>query len=212
MSGHVFISHGSEDRDEANKLSAFLEARGVKTWIAPRDVRPGMDYSEQLQLAIESCLAFIVLVTETANKSPYVRAETEMAFSTHKPIFPVRRSDIKPAYPRRDVSAFGSMANYSPARVSARVTHNEVLGDRECRKGTETLTVCGDEANPERRSPVRFARRDIAAVETYGASSPPGGAVQEPGETVVSGSDESRHTHDLAGVQGKCCVLDRPAR
>ena len=56
-----------------------------------------MDYSEQLQLAIESCVAFVVLVTDMANKSPYVRAETEMAFSTHKPIFPVRISDIQPA-------------------------------------------------------------------------------------------------------------------
>jgi TIR domain/Protein of unknown function (DUF2628) len=97
MAGHVFISHGSENRDEANALCAFIEARGVKAWIAPRDVRPGIDYSEELQAAIEGCVAFVVLVTDVANKSPYVRAETEMAFSCHKPIFPVRHSDIKPA-------------------------------------------------------------------------------------------------------------------
>ncbi len=97
MAGHVFISHGSENSEEANALCAFIEARGVKAWIAPRDVRPGIDYSEELQAAIESCAAFVVLVTDTANKSPYVRAETEMAFSCHKPIFPVRQADIKPA-------------------------------------------------------------------------------------------------------------------
>ena len=95
--GHVFISHSSDNREQANELSAFFEARGARVWIAPRDVRPGMDYSEQLQLAIEGCVAFVVLVTDMANKSPYVRAETEMAFSTHKPIFPVRMSDIQPA-------------------------------------------------------------------------------------------------------------------
>lgn len=94
---HVFISHGSDDRDEAAELSAFIEARGIRTWIAPRDVRPGQDYSEQLQHAIEQCVAFVVLVTDKANISPYVRAETEMAFSTGKPIFPVRQSDIQPA-------------------------------------------------------------------------------------------------------------------
>jgi hypothetical protein len=97
MAGHVFISHGSDNRDEASALAAFLEAGGVTVWIAPRDVRPGMDYSEQLQEAIEGCVAFVVLVTAMANKSPYVRAETEMAFSGGKPIFPVRLSDIKPA-------------------------------------------------------------------------------------------------------------------
>jgi hypothetical protein len=97
MAGHVFISHGSENSDDAGAIAALLEARGVRTWIAPRDVRPGTDYSEELQKAIEACIAFVVLVSETSNTSPYVRAETEMAFSTEKPIFPVRRSDIKPA-------------------------------------------------------------------------------------------------------------------
>ena len=94
--GHVFISHGSENRDEARALCAFIEGRGIRTWIAPRDVRPGQDYSEQLQSAIEGCTAFVVLVTEKANSSPYVRAETEMAFSGDKPIFPVRNADIQP--------------------------------------------------------------------------------------------------------------------
>ena len=97
MAGHVFISHGSENRDEASALCAFIESRGVTAWMAPRDVRPGIDYSEALQAAIEGCTAFVVLVTDMANKSPYVRAETEMAFSNSKPIFPVRLSDIKPA-------------------------------------------------------------------------------------------------------------------
>jgi TIR domain-containing protein/uncharacterized protein DUF2628 len=97
MAGHVFISHGSENRDEAAELCALIESRGVKAWMAPRDVRPGYDYSEELQAAIEGCGAFVVLVTEMANTSPYVRAETEMAFSNSKPIFPVRLSDIKPA-------------------------------------------------------------------------------------------------------------------
>jgi TIR domain-containing protein/uncharacterized protein DUF2628 len=95
--GHVFVSHSSDNRAVAGELAAFLEKRGVRVWIAPRDVRPGGDYSEELQQAIESCAAFVVLVTDMANKSPYVRAETEMAFSNHKPIFPVRISDIQPA-------------------------------------------------------------------------------------------------------------------
>jgi hypothetical protein len=96
MAGHVFISHGSENSDDADELCAFIESNGVKAWIAPRDVRPGIDYSEALQSAIENCSAFVVLVTDMANKSPYVRAETEMAFSSHKPIFPVRLTDINP--------------------------------------------------------------------------------------------------------------------
>ena len=122
---HVFVSHGSEDRVLANELAAFIESKGVKAWIAPRDVRPGQDYSEQLQEAIETCSSFVVLVTEKANKSPYVRAETEMAFSTSKPIFPVRMSDIKPAAGlafflkiRHWTDAFGDERDDSLARLA----------------------------------------------------------------------------------------------
>lgn len=97
MNGHVFVSHGSDDRVQANELAAFIEAKGAKAWIAPRNVRPGQDYSEQLQEAIEKSSAFVVLVSDKANRSPYVRAEVEMAFSLFKPIFPVRMTDIQPA-------------------------------------------------------------------------------------------------------------------
>ena len=76
MAGHVFISHASENRDEANELVALIESKGMTAWIAPRDVRPGLDYSEELQRALETCAAFVVLVTPDANTSPYVRAET----------------------------------------------------------------------------------------------------------------------------------------
>jgi hypothetical protein len=94
--GRIFVSHGSENREQANELARYLEARGLSIWIAPRDVRPGVDYSEALQEAIEQCSAFLVLVTDKANRSPYVRVETELAFSLEKPIFPVRVGDVKP--------------------------------------------------------------------------------------------------------------------
>jgi TIR domain len=93
---YIFISHSSDEAADAQGLCAFLEQHGLATWIAPRDVRPGRDYSEQLQQAIENCGAFIVLVTKSANSSPYVRVETEMAFSLDKPLFPVRTSDVAP--------------------------------------------------------------------------------------------------------------------
>jgi len=131
--GHVFISHGSNDRDEAIALSDFIEARGIRTWIAPRDVRPGQDYSEQLQQAIETCTAFVVLVTEKANSSPYVRAETEMAFSTSKPIFPVRRSDIQPA---PGLAFFLKIRHWTDAFGK----HGDAAMER---LGLELETVCG---------------------------------------------------------------------
>jgi hypothetical protein len=96
-SGHIFLSYSTTDRLFAEDLLGRLEAKGVKVWIAPRDVRPGCDYSEELQDAIESSAAVVALISDDANRSRHVRAEIEIAFSRGKPLFPVRFEDIVPA-------------------------------------------------------------------------------------------------------------------
>src|SRR5688572_17449837 len=143
---HVFVSHSSDNRELANDLAAFLEARGVRIWIAPRDVRPGMDYSEQLQLAIESAVAFVVLVTDMANKSPYVRAETEMAFSNHKPIFPVRITDIQPA---AGMALFLKIRHWTDAFGPSKVSNLDRLA-------RELQTLSGGEAAAADRKSTRL--------------------------------------------------------
>jgi hypothetical protein len=95
--GHIFVSYSSADRAFANDLVRQLEAAGNRIWFAPRDVRPGTDYSEQIQAAIEQAGAFVIIVSNAANESDFVRAETEMAFSRRRPIFPVRCGPVAPA-------------------------------------------------------------------------------------------------------------------
>jgi len=95
--GRVFVSYCVKDSSDVYELVRYLEARDISAWIAPRDIRPGLDYSEQIQEAIEQCSAFLVVVTEAANSSLFVRAETEMAFSSRRPIFPVRFRELAPA-------------------------------------------------------------------------------------------------------------------
>jgi len=160
LAGHVFISHGSDNREEANELSAFVESRGVKVWIAPRDVRPGMDYSEELQAAIEACAAFVVLVTDMANKSPYVRAETEMAFSNSKPIFPVRLSDIKPA---AGLAFFLKIRHWTDAYGKSRDASMERLA-------LELQTLCGTAPAPDPEPAVSAAPTPAPAAPAPAAS------------------------------------------
>lgn len=95
--GHVFVSYSSADRGVAEDLVRQLESVGNRIWFAPRDVRPGKDYSEQIQSAIEQARAFVVIITNDSNESDFVRAETEMAFSRRRPIFPVRFAATAPA-------------------------------------------------------------------------------------------------------------------
>ena len=173
--GPVFVSHSSDNRELAGELAAFLEARGIRVWIAPRDVRPGMDYSEQLQLAIEEASAFVVLVTENANKSPYVRAETEMAFSTHKPIFPVRITDIQPAAGlalflkiRHWTDAYGKSKKANLDRLAREL---QVLGGVEA-AGDGTTPPSSGTSPPQAPPPSQPAAGSAMGFASPGAASP----------------------------------------
>lgn len=95
-SGHIFVSYSTTDRVLAETLTQLLEGRGVRVWIAPRDVRPGHDYSEELHDAIEEASAVIALISDHSNRSRHVKAEIEIAFSRGKPLFPVRFDEVMP--------------------------------------------------------------------------------------------------------------------
>ena len=41
MAHDVFLSHSARDRSYADAIRAKLESRGIRCWIAPRDIRPG---------------------------------------------------------------------------------------------------------------------------------------------------------------------------
>lgn len=68
----------------------------MRVWIAPRDVRPGHDYSEELHDAIEDAAAVIALISDHSNRSRHVKAEIEIAFSRGKALFPVRFGEVAP--------------------------------------------------------------------------------------------------------------------
>lgn len=129
-SGHIFLSYSTTDRTFADDLLLRLESKGVRVWMAPRDVRPGSDYSEAIQDAIETSAAVVALVSDDANRSRHVRAEIEIAFSRGKPLFPVRFHDVTPA---RGLALFLGLGHWTDLfganeagnldRLAAELTH-----------------------------------------------------------------------------------------
>lgn len=95
--GHVFVSHASEDAGLANSLCELLESHGLRCWIAPRDVRPGYNYGEEIVHGIERCYALLLLLSPDSNVSNAVASEVEQAFSAAKHIVPVRLTQLEPA-------------------------------------------------------------------------------------------------------------------
>ena len=89
----AFLSHPSAISVEANLLVTALEDRGVKCWIAPRDIPPGSHYGEEIVAAIRETEAFVILISADSSRSPHVLRELELAVNLHKSIIPVRLDD-----------------------------------------------------------------------------------------------------------------------
>lgn len=96
MAHEVFISHSSKDKPLADAVCAGLESRGVRCWIAPRDVLPGISWSEAIVEAVEECSVFLLILTSNSNSSKQTINEVDIAVNHNKTIVPFRVEDFKP--------------------------------------------------------------------------------------------------------------------
>jgi hypothetical protein len=92
----LFVSHVREDRPAALEIVEELERRGVQCWVAPRDVRPGKPFDDEIVDAIEACRAMLLVFSERCNERDYIRREVTVAGESHKVIIPFRIEDAQP--------------------------------------------------------------------------------------------------------------------
>jgi Flp pilus assembly protein TadD len=96
MAHDVFVSYASADKTVADAVCATLESRGVRCWIAPRDVEPGMAYGEAIIDAIQGCRVMVLVFSSKANASTHIPKEIERAVSKGASVIPFRIEDVKP--------------------------------------------------------------------------------------------------------------------
>jgi TIR domain len=91
----TFVSHSSKDKLIADAICARLESQGIRCWIAPRDVDPGRDYSNQIADALEKSAVMVMVVSSGSNTSRHVKSEIDRAFSLGQVIVPFRVENIE---------------------------------------------------------------------------------------------------------------------
>jgi Tol biopolymer transport system component len=96
MTRDVFISHAGDDASVAVEVCTLLEKRGLKCWMAPRDVAAGSVWDEAILDAIETSRVFLLILSKRANQSQFVKNEVNRAFSQGKPIVTFRLEDVPP--------------------------------------------------------------------------------------------------------------------
>lgn len=138
---HAFISHASVDHDAAAQICATLEGRGLKCWIAPRDVAVGENYGKAIIEGVRESRALVLVLSAAANDSAAVHNEVEFAFNCKVPCLVIRLEDIAASEElrffigaRQHVDGFGGALASAAERVA---------------QGIEAMSAAESEASPE---------------------------------------------------------------
>ena len=97
MAHDVFISYSTKDKPIADAVCVTLESNGVRCWIAPRDITPGVDWGEAIIEAIGATQLMVLVFSSNANESPQVKREVQRAFERGVTVIPLRLQDVEPS-------------------------------------------------------------------------------------------------------------------
>ena len=182
MAHDVFISYSQHDKPQADAICAGLEARGIRCWIAPRDVVPGSDYAESILDGIEGAKALVIVFSDNANKSAHLKKEVERAVNKGVSIIPVRIEDVAPS---RSMEYFISTQHWLDALTPPLEEHIGRLA--------EGLTALLKKPRAESSATGVFRRvpRKVAEPEGVGEAAAPAesaAATEEPATAEAAGA------------------------
>jgi hypothetical protein len=93
----VFISHSSVDSKLAYAMCDYLEEKGIRCWIAPRDIPGGVKYGKSIIMGVKTCKIMVVLFNNNANDSEGVETEVERAFHYKLTLIPFKLDETIPS-------------------------------------------------------------------------------------------------------------------
>lgn len=86
---HIFISYSRHDIDFARYTRALLENLGFYVWMDEKRLSPGVDWWDEIEASIDSCLAFVIIMSPASRESVFCRNEILRALDQKKPLYPI---------------------------------------------------------------------------------------------------------------------------
>lgn len=90
MNHDVFISYSHKNITAAQAICHELEDKGIKCWMAPRDIPVGAKYASVISKAIVHSRIVVLVFSDYSARSPWVESEINIAFSNRKTIIPYK--------------------------------------------------------------------------------------------------------------------------
>ena len=80
----VFLSFSSQDRPIATAVAATLRAHGLAVWYSETNIRGAQQWHDEIGRALTRCDWFVLLLSEHAVKSRWVRREFRYALEAEQ--------------------------------------------------------------------------------------------------------------------------------
>ena len=94
MPHDVFVSYATDDKPTADAVCATLENKGIRCWIAPRDILPGIDWGGAIVDAIHASRVMVLVYSAKANDSAQIKREVERGVNRGLTIIPFRIENV----------------------------------------------------------------------------------------------------------------------
>ncbi len=92
---YIFISHSSKNSSTAEDICDLIENNGHECFLAPRDIRSGHEYAEEIIDGIDRSDIMLLILSEESNTSPHVIREIERAVSKKIPVIVYKLEDVE---------------------------------------------------------------------------------------------------------------------
>ena len=94
MESDVFISYSNKDKSTADAVCSIMEQNGIRCWIAPRDITPGLPFAEAIIDGIKGSRVFVLIYSSNTNDSSQVIKEVDRAVQYKLAIIPLRLENV----------------------------------------------------------------------------------------------------------------------
>lgn len=91
----VFISHSWDDNDIARKIAEYIKRDGAEIWIDYARITGGESLPDRISEALEWCDTLVLVWSQSAANSYYVKLEWQSALDLKKRIIPCLLDDAK---------------------------------------------------------------------------------------------------------------------
>jgi TIR domain len=92
--GHIFVSYSRHDLEVVDCIVGKFENAGMRVWIDRDDIKAGKTWRAQIVQAIDTCDAFVLMLSSNSADSDNVRKEIDLAQDSGRTVFIMRLDSV----------------------------------------------------------------------------------------------------------------------